>query len=247
MSPASPEPDQPEDPECPQAGGGLAFEIAPGGDMWQPPASEGAPPEGPEGRKNGRVSARPGDWHVQRDGFDAAAAAGIATKSLRDVFGRFSEEGTLSPEQDIWTQVAGAEIAAVGHGRKPLFHEEVMEPAMAMAAELAHHFPRLHIEAWEGHLTVADPEQLARLGTGIDDVWQAVGSDHVGVLLGYGVAHWQQGTARVAFFSGDGTPLAGFWTLAEWAEEFAIERAQDYEAVFEGVYFEITLREAKKS
>lgn len=201
-------------------------------DSWKDQHSESAP-----GREDRRVSPKPGEWIVHRQGFDTEGTASRTTKILRHVYRRFSAKGTIDADSETWTKVAGAEIAAVGQGRKPVFHEETIVPGATFADAIRPVLPHLHVEGRGTHIVVADPAQLQRLGATMADVWRAVKSDNIGIFLGYGVKHWQEGTAKVLIFAGDGTMLAGFHTLIESAAEFGEERAKDYDAAFAGVYF----------
>ncbi|WP_038164757.1 hypothetical protein [Verrucomicrobium sp. BvORR106] len=134
-------------------------------------------------------------------------------------------------------------------GRKPAFHEYLGDEAAPLAQALGREFPGLHVEAFDGHLVVADLDLVGTIAGTADPaaasaaLREAALSDNIGEYLGYGVPHWNEADAIVTLRDASGEMLAGFHTLNEGVEDFARDRAQDYAAYLgPGVTAEIELK-----
>ena len=140
-------------------------------------------------------------------------------------------------------RIAGAEIGAVGAGRKPLYHEQLGEAAAQAAELLTQGLPEgVLADAREGHLIVYRPESVRAIldsdpafyrPAGEDDaaaMWKACLEDAQGELMGYG-ARTLSGARQVTvqFTTRSGLLLAGFRAPLESAVDLARERGLDYE------------------
>ncbi|WP_009964789.1 hypothetical protein [Verrucomicrobium spinosum] len=205
--------------------------------------------EGARSGRSGQPRLRPQDWQRERPGVDARGAGDAASRSFQEVYAGLPAE-VSSPVAEAWRQrIAPAEIAAVAAGRKPAFHEYLGDEAAPLAQALGREFPSLHVEAFDGHLVVADLDLVGTIAGTADPaaasaaLREAALSDNIGEYLGYGVPHWNEADAIVTLRDASGEMLAGFHTLNEGVEDFARDRAQDYAAYLgPGVTAEIELK-----
>lgn len=184
-------------------------------------------------------SLRPQDWEDPVAGHDATGSARIGYGILRGIRGGLHAQGLEGSAYEEWCRIAGAEIAAVEGGRKPLFHENIFpdaedarEAAEALRANLDH---RLKVESFETHLVIYDPVQVSRIMASDPEhygedvsaaVLKAVESDEVGELLGYGARFRTDADLLVEFRVRN--LKAGFMTRSSEADAFIAARARDY-------------------
>lgn len=162
-------------------------------------------------------------------------------EAARRVFDAVRSGDARIPFDPEDAEAAGAHIAAVATGRKPLYHEQLLPgTADALAVHLREGLPRnVEIRAKDSHLYVYRPDVVESLVTAspgdypgdslFDQIERATLSGSNGQLLGYGAWTFvQPGTVLVTIFNPSGRAVAGFRSLREHAEQFAIERVTDF-------------------
>jgi len=172
---------------------------------------------------------------------DARRVAGIASQILGRVQRRLFPEVFRFPATGRSLLAFGAEIAAVAAGRKPLFHENFLgsESAAKETAEtLAKQFPGLIVGHHKTSIYVGHPEQLTEILESnpfqydqdpVKAIVEAINSDEIGELLGYGTRNRDSGSVIVEIMDDKGNFLAGF--IADGPDSpFIQERLVDYAA-----------------
>jgi hypothetical protein len=164
----------------------------------------------------------------------------IATAARR-VFEEIRSRDNGKPFDPEISLAGGASIAAVAEGRKALYHEEWgLETGSDLARRLwGIKLPGVKVVlSDDGHLFAYDPALVQRI---IDadpaaypgpnlyaKIHQATLAGSNGELLGYGARSLMEpGHVRVEIFDGD-TPVFGFFSQAEVADEFATQRTLDF-------------------
>lgn len=141
-------------------------------------------------------------------------------------------------------EITGAELGAVGAGRKPLYHEDVgSERAAAdLAAQLNESLPpNVRAAANGSHLIAYDLLSVRKIldsdpsfyrPNGEDDeaaIWRANLAHEQGELMGYGQRTLlAPDSVSVRLITADGHILTGFHAPAASAAELASERSIDY-------------------
>lgn len=133
----------------------------------------------------------------------------------------------------------GAEISAVAAGRKPLFHENFLASEAAAkeaAAALQKQFPDLLVGHHGTSIFVAHPALIEEIIAsdpfhyGVDPIpaiTEAIDTDGVGEMLGYGVRSRDAGDSIVEIWDTNGNFVAGFVANKADSETIAA-RVQDY-------------------
>jgi hypothetical protein len=217
-------------------------------------AREETGPEPPQKELGKGRRLRPEDWESPVEGYDAKGSAMFATKALLGVREGLYTKGSSGGTYKAWCKSAGAEIAAVEAGRKPVFHEEIYglptDVAEAATRLQVHLSGNLLVEAFGCHLAVINPK-LASIITANDpnfypaDPKEAVmtmaEAGSLGELLGYGARTILDGDITVSFFHRR-RAISGFVTYLDGSEAFIEARAHDYAMIFGRVTVEVTTR-----
>lgn len=135
-----------------------------------------------------------------------------------------------SPEADEFRQVFLAQLAAVGTGRKQLFHDSfppaaakaLMDMVAAVMPQVETEFDEGHLIAWRPDLQELSPSELLRLSKE-DPVAKN------GILLGYGLESRQTSAAfdQVYLKGPDGRIWSGFHAAPRTSRIYAAARLRD--------------------
>jgi hypothetical protein len=135
-----------------------------------------------------------------------------------------------SPEADEFRQVFLAQLAAVGTGRKQLFHDSfppdaataLMEMVAAVMPQVETEFDEGHLIAWRPDLQELAPSELLRLSKE-----EPIAKN--GILLGYGLESRQTSAAfdQIYLQGPDGRNWSGFHAAPRTSRIYAAARLRD--------------------
>jgi len=136
---------------------------------------------------------------------------------------------------------------AVAAGRKPLYHEMLLEEEATMIADLLRFVipESVSVACREGHLMAyrleavrrildADPQFYRPNGESDEAaIWRAVNSGDIGELLGYGVRNMSDPNSVLVLIVDGDKVVTGFYAPRDNPFPFAKTRAFDYSFYFQ--------------
>ena len=160
---------------------------------------------------------------------------------VRTIVEGFRSRDNGAPIPPGFSEEAGAEIAAVASGRKPLYHEAWgTDTSSDLIRRLwGLRLPGVKMLLEDGHLYVYSPESVAAViaanpdaypGVDLfDKIRRAIEADEAGDLLGYGApTRLDPNRVRVQITDARGAAIFGFYSTPINADHYGFERALDF-------------------